>query len=416
MKRPMSPLVLVPLSRRRFLAGAGGVGLTGLLGTSAWDAMAASLVDLPFANGQRDLVTNFPQKGAMLLQRTRPPLLETPFEVFDQGVFTPNDRFYVRWHLANIPSSVDPATFRLGVRGHVGQPIKLTLDELVRDFQPFEIAAVNQCSGNSRGFFSPRVPGGEWANGAMGNALWKGVRLKDVLDRAGVKAGALQVRFNGLDTGVLPQTPDFVKSLNIDHARDGEVMIAYAMNGQLLPLLNGFPLRLVVPGWYATYWVKMLNDIEVLDKPDDNFWTKKAYLIPDTPFANIAPGQKDVKMIPINRMLPRSFFTNVQDGAALKVGQTTTVRGIAFGGDAALVKVLFSADSGRHWQETRLGSDHGKYSFRRWEVPLRLSSPGPHKLMIKALNTAGSAQPDQANWNGAGFMRNVIESVSVHAA
>jgi DMSO/TMAO reductase YedYZ molybdopterin-dependent catalytic subunit len=352
----------------------------------------------------------------MILQRTRPPLLETPFEVFDQGVFTPNDRFYVRWHLANIPTEVDPATFRLNVRGHVGQPIQLTLDELIRDFKPFEIAAVNQCSGNSRGFFSPRVPGGEWANGAMGNALWRGVRLKDVLDRAGVKTGTLQVRFNGLDTGVVPQTPDFLKSLDIDHARDGEVMIAYAMNGALLPLLNGFPLRLVVPGWYATYWVKMLNDIEVLDKPDDNFWTAKAYLIPDTPFANVVPGQKDVKMVPINRMLPRSFFTNVQDGAVLKLGQTTTVRGIAFGGDAALAKVLFSADAGRHWQEARLGTNHGKYSFRRWEVPLRIASSGPHQWMIKAVNSAGSAQPDHANWNGAGFMRNLIESVSVQAA
>jgi DMSO/TMAO reductase YedYZ molybdopterin-dependent catalytic subunit len=405
-----------PLSRRRFLAGVGGIGLTGLLGASARNAMAATLVELPFANGRRGLVTNFPQKGAMLLQRTRPPLLETPFEVFDQGVFTANDRFYVRWHLANIPTAVDPATFRLNIRGHVGQPIQLTLDELVRDFKPFEIAAVNQCSGNSRGFFSPRVPGGEWANGAMGNALWKGVRLKDVLDRAGIKAGALQVRFNGLDTGIFPQTPDFMKSLAIDHARDGEVMIAYAMNGEPLPLLNGFPLRLVVPGWYATYWVKMLNDIEVLDKPDDNFWMTKAYLIPDTPFASIVPGQKDVKMVPINRMLPRSFFTNVQDGAVLKAGQTTIVRGIAFGGDAALAKVLFSADSGGRWQEARLGSDHGKYSFRQWEVALRLSSPAAHKFMIKAINTAGSAQPDHPNWNGAGFMRNVIESLSVQAA
>ena len=404
------------LSRRRFLAGAGRFGLTGLLGASAWDAMAATLVEFPFANGGRELVTNFPQKGAMLLLRTRPPLLETPFDVFDRGVFTPNDRFYVRWHLANIPTVIDPATFRLNVRGQVDEPMQLTLDELVRDFKPFDIAAVNQCSGNSRGFFSPRVPGGEWANGAMGNARWTGVRLKDVLDRAGVKAGALQVRFNGLDTGVVPQTPDFMKSLAIDHARDGEVMIAYAMNGEPLPLLNGFPLRLVVPGWYATYWVKMLNDIEVLDKPDDNFWMTKAYLIPDTPLANIVPGQKDVKMVPINRMLPRSFFTNVQDGAVLKVGHTTIVRGIAFGGDAALAKVLFSADSGGRWQEARLGADHGKYSFRRWEVPLRLSSPGAHKLLVKASNTAGSAQPDRANWNGAGFMRNVIESVSVQAA
>ncbi len=403
------------LSRRGFLGHVGGAGLLGMLSTPPWTALAATL-ELPVGNGRRDLVTDFPQKGAMILQRTRPPLLETPFEVFDQGVFTPNDRFYVRWHLANIPTAVDPATFRLDIRGHVGQPIQLTLDELVRDFEPCEIAAVNQCSGNSRGFFSPRVPGGEWANGAMGNALWRGVRLKDVLDRAGVKAGALQVRFNGLDTGVLPQTPDFMKSLDIDHARDGEVIIAYAMNGTPLPLLNGFPLRLVVPGWYATYWVKMLNDIEVLDKPDDNFWMTRAYLIPDTPFADVVPGQKDVKMVPINRMLPRSFFTNLQNGAVLKVGQTTVVRGIAFGGDAALAKVLFSADSGSHWQEARLGADHGKYGFRQWGVPLRLSSPGSHELMIKAINAAGSAQPDHANWNGAGFMRNAIESVSVQAA
>ena len=404
------------LSRRQFLEQAGRIGLTGLLGASAWDAMAATLAELPFANGRRELVTNFPQKGAMLLQRTRPPLLETPFEVFDQGAFTPNDRFYVRWHLANIPSTVDPATFRLSIRGHVRQSVSLTLDDLVREFKPFEIAAVNQCSGNSRGFFSPRVAGGQWANGAMGNARWSGVRLKDVLDRAGINAGALQVRFNGLDTGMIPQTPDFMKSLAIDHARDGEVMIAYAMNGEPLPLLNGFPLRLVVPGWYATYWVKMLNDIEVLDKPDDNFWTTKAYLIPDTPFANVVPGQKGVKMVPINRMPPRSFFTNVRNGAVLKVEQPKTVRGIAFGGDTGIARVLFSADAGNRWQEARLGPDHGKYSFRQWEVALRLASPGPQKLMVKAINTAGVAQPDHANWNGAGFMRNVIESVAVLAA
>jgi DMSO/TMAO reductase YedYZ molybdopterin-dependent catalytic subunit len=411
-----STSLMPQLSRRRFLARAGGIGLTGLLGASASEAMAATLAELPFVNGQRELVTDFPQKGAMLLQRTRPPLLETPFEVFDQGVFTPNDRFYVRWHLANIPTSIDPATFRLNIRGHVQQPVSLTLNELLRDFKPFEIAAVNQCSGNSRGFFSPRVAGGQWANGGMGNALWKGVRLKDVLDRAGVKAGAVQVRLSGLDTGLLPQTPNFMKSLAIDHARDGEVMIAYAMNGEPLPLLNGFPLRLVVPGWYATYWVKMLDNIEVLDKPDDNFWTTKAYLIPDTPFANVQPGQQGVKMVPINRMLPRSFFTNVQDGAVIKVGQGTTVRGIAFGGDTGVAKVLFTSDAGGRWQEARLGPDRGKYGFRQWEVPLRLSAPGAHKLMIKAVNTAGNAQPDHANWNGAGFMRNVVESVSVQAA
>jgi len=412
--RQRSPVPLAQLSRREFVACASGLGLTALLGP-ARGAIAEAVVELPFANGTRQLVCNFPQKGVMLLQRTRPPLLETPFDVFDGGVFTPNDRFYVRWHLANIPSDIDPKAFRLNVRGHVRQPISLTLDELVSDFEPFEIAAVNQCSGNSRGFFSPRVPGGEWANGAMGNALWKGVRLKDVLDRAGVNAGALQVRFNGLDKPILEQTPDFMKSLAVDHARDGEVMIAYAMNGQPLPLLNGFPLRLVVPGWYATYWVKMLEDIEVLDKPDDNYWTAKAYLIPDTPHADVAPGQPGVKLIPINRMLPRSFFTNIRNDATFKIGQTIAVRGIAFGGDAGVAKVSVSSDGGTTWREARLGPDHGKYSFRRWELSLRFSSPGPRQLMIKALNTAGISQPDHANWNPSGFMRNVIESVAVRA-
>jgi len=391
------------------------MSLAGLLGVSARNVKAATLVDLPFANGRRELVTNFPQKGVMLLLRTRPPLLETPIEVFDQGVFTPNDRLYVRWHLAGIPETIDPIGFRLNIGGHVGRPLSLALDDLVRGFEPFEIAAVNQCSGNSRGFFSPHVAGGQWANGAMGNARWTGVRLKDVLDRAGIKPGALQVRFNGLDAGVIPQTPDFMKSLAIDHARDGEVMIAYAMNGEPLPLLNGFPLRLVVPGWYATYWVKMLNDITVLDKPDDSFWMTKAYLIPDTPLANMLPDQKGVTMVPINRMVPRSFFTNLLDGAALRVKQTMIVRGIAFGGDAGLAKVLFSSDAGNRWREAQLGPDHGKYGFRQWAVPLRLSTRGGHQLMIKAINTEGIAQPDRANWNGAGFMRNVIESVSVQA-
>jgi DMSO/TMAO reductase YedYZ molybdopterin-dependent catalytic subunit len=406
------PLLFPSQSRRQFIGGMSGLGITGLMGASSWGSTEDS-VDLPFVNGHRSLVKNFPQKGAMVLQRARPPLLETPFEVFDQGVFTPNDRFYVRWHLANIPTVVDPATFRLEVRGHVKNSIRFTLDDLVRNFKPMEIAAVNQCSGNSRGFFAPRVAGGEWANGAMGNALWKGVSLKALLERAGIKAGAQQVRFNGLDTGILPQTPDFMKSLDVEHALDGEVMIAYAMNGGPLPLLNGYPLRLVVPGWYATYWVKMLSDIEVLDKPDDNFWMTKAYLIPDTHLADIVPGQQGVNLIPISRMVPRSFFTNVKTETTFKVGQTTAVRGTAFGGNTGLARVMFSADAGSHWQEARLGPDHGKYSFRQWRVDLRPSSSGPQILMVKAVNTAGASQPDRANWNGSGFMRNVVESVTV---
>ena len=412
MKRSIAQIP--PVSRRDFLASAGALGLSSLLlgaGSSVSAAEAAA-----HAAGPQDLVTNFPQKGPMILQRTRPPLLETPFPVFQRGVFTPNDRFYVRWHLPNIPTAIDTAQFRLNVHGQVRQPISLTLQELAHTFPPFEIAAVNQCSGNSRSFFGPRVTGGQWKNGAMGNALWRGVRLKDVLDRAGVKADAVQVRFRGLDTGVLPQTPTFMKSLAIDHARDGEVMIAYQMNGELLPLLNGFPIRLVVPGWYATYWVKMLTDIEVLGAADDNYWTSKAYLIPDPPGANITPDQKDVRMIPINRMVPRSFVTSLQDGAAVKRGQQLTLRGIAFGGDAAVAQVMVSLDQGRRWQTARLGEDHGKYSFRQWELPVRFGTAGPQTVMVKATNSSGLAQPSQPIWNPGGFMRNVIESISVQVS
>jgi len=223
----------------------------------------------------------------------------------------------------------------------------------------------------------------------MGNARWTGARLKDVLDRAGVRAGAVEVRFNGLDEPVVADAPDFMKSLDIDHARDGEVMIAYAMNGHQLPLLNGFPLRLVVPGWYSTYWVKMLNDIEVLDQPDTNYWMKTAYTIPATPHASIRPGQTDVKFVPISRMVPRSFITNIKPGDRLRTGAQTLASGIAFGGDAAVSRVEFSSDGGKSWQDTQLGTDEGKYSFRQWQVRFSLPAPGEHVLMVRCTSGSG---------------------------
>jgi DMSO/TMAO reductase YedYZ molybdopterin-dependent catalytic subunit len=401
--------------RRKVLTKLGALGLSAFAAPLMAAAAEDKEIELPFENGKRVLTSAIPQKSNVILQRTRPPLLETPWDVFDQGVFTPNDRFYVRWHLASIPNSVDPATFRLAVRGHVSKPVSLTLKDMLK-LPRFEIAAVNQCSGNSRGFFSPRVPGGQWANGAMGNARWTGVRLKDLLEYAGVRSGAVAVRFSGLDEGVIPQTPKFLKSLEIDHALDGEVMVAYAMNGEALPLVNGYPLRLVVPGWYATYWVKMVHDIEVLDKPDDNFWTAKAYLVPDNHFANVRPGETGFKQVPINKMLPRSFFTNLQTGAVLHAGQATTVRGIAFGGFNALQQVQVSADAGRTWAPAQLGADHGRYSFRQWQTDVRFTQPGKETLMVRAIDSAGQAQPFTPNWNGAGFMRNVVESIDVDVA
>mgnify|MGYP001197292785 CR=1 FL=1 len=409
----MESVISAALSRRNLLRQAGIVGLA-TIATPAW---AETTVRLPLPGGpdRRQITTAFPQKGSMILQRTRPPLLETPFEVFDKGVFTPNDQFFVRWHWAVIPTSVDVGKFRLNVHGHVNKPLSMTLEHILA-LPRMEYAAVNQCSGNSRGLFQPRVAGGEWANGAMGNARWTGVNLKQVLDRAGVKAGAVQVRFNGMDTPVVADGPDFMKSLSVDHARDGEVMIAYAMNGQQLPLLNGFPLRLVVPGWYATYWVKMLNDIEVLDSPDTNFWMKTAYTIPDTPHADMKPGQTDVKMVPINKLNPRSFITNIKAGASVPAGKPVQVRGIAFGGDAGVKRVDFSSDGGKAWHAAHLGHDEGKYSFRQWDTRFTPAAKGDYMLMVRCTNSSGEVQPNEPNWNPAGFMRNVIESTPVSAA
>lgn len=392
-------------TRRWMMAGAAGAVLAGRA------ARAEDVVNLhlPGGPGERALTDAFPQKGRMILQRTQPALLETPFDVFDHGVLTPNDRFFVRWHWGVIPGSVDAATFRLAVRGHVDKPLELSLADILA-MPRTEVVAVNQCSGNSRGLFQPRVAGGQWANGAMGNARWTGVRLRDVLDRAGVKPGATVVRFNGLDEPVVPDGPDFMKSLAVDHARDGEVMLAFAMNGEQLPLLNGFPLRVVVPGWYSTYWVKMLHDIEVLDGPDDNFWMKTAYRIPDTPNANVKPGQTGFATVPINRMNPRSFVTNLAAGATVKPGGT--VRGLALGGDCGVKSVELSTD-GTAWQPATLGHDEGTYSFRQWHWTLPAMPPGPARIMVRCTNTNGVSQPMEPNWNPAGYMQNGIETLNL---
>jgi DMSO/TMAO reductase YedYZ molybdopterin-dependent catalytic subunit len=381
---------------------------------SALAAPAAAQVDLGFAdNPMRPTTRAFPQKGEMILQRSTPPLLETPLSVFDAHDFTPNDRFFVRWHYP-FPTSIDPAKHRLRLTGHVGKPLSLSLADLAR-LPRVSLAAVNQCAGNGRGLFSPRVAGAQWANGAMGNALWEGVRLKDVLALAGVKPGAVAVRCGGLDTPLVEAAPDFQKSLPIDHALSDDVLIAWAMNGDPLPLLNGFPLRLVVPGWYSTYWMKMLDHIEVLAKPDDGYWMAKAYLQPANALADIAPGAPAGPRVPVTIMRPRAIVTNIAGGAKLPARPFTPIQGVALGGDHGVTGVELSADAGRSWVPAQLGPDHGRYSFRRFRGALALA-PGRHLILARAKNAAGVEQPLGQNWNPSGYNRAGIEPVAVEIA
>lgn len=403
------------LTRRRVLRDAVTLALAASPLASFARATGETAEEVTFAAGPRPLV-QYPQKRPLTLVTTRPPHLETPFAVFNEGPITPNDAFFVRYHLANFPTSIDPDTYRLTVKGAVDTPLSLSLAELKTLAQPVEVVAVNQCSGNSRGFSMPRVFGAQLGNGSMGNARWIGVPLKAVLKKAGVKNDARQVTFRGLDKPVLPSTPEFIKALDISHAMDGEPMIAWSMNGTDLPFLNGYPIRLVVPGYFGTYWVKHLSEIEVLDHVYDGFFMAKGYRVPDNDCFCIAPGTTPTQTRPISKLPVRSFITSVKQGDVLPLNKSVVLKGIAFDGGAGVNKVEISIDGGKVWREATLGQDLGRFSFREWTLAITFTSRGATQLMVRASNSAGETQPLQADWNPAGYRRHVIETSHVTVA
>lgn len=401
-------------TRRRFLQNS----LAGFSTLALSQRRVGASESQTFDNGTRELVA-YPQKRPLMRITTRPPHLETPFAVFNCGAITPNDAFFVRYHLANIPLSVDPATFRLTVRGKVSRELSLALEEIKSMGMPAEIVAVNQCSGNSRGYSTPRVFGAQLGNGSMGNARWVGLPLRTVLQKAGISSAAKQVTFNGLDSPVLPSTPDFIKALDVDVALNPDVLLAWSMNGEAIPFLNGYPLKLIVPGYFGTYWVKHLSEIEVIDAPfsgHDAFFMTTAYRIPDNECACVAPGTSPAATRPISRLKVRSFITSLANNGVLKIGHRTLIKGIAFDGGAGIRKVELSNDGGRRWREAKLGESLGKYSFREWSLPMTPNERGPMELRVRATSNEGDTQPNEASWNPGGYARNVIESLKVVVA
>ena len=355
-----------------------------------------------------------PQKVPLILLTDRPVQLETPRHYF-RTAFTPNEAFYVRWHLSGIPTRVELNQWKLQVEGNVKKPLALSLAELTEKFKPVSVAAVNQCSGNSRSRLQPRVPGAQWGNGAMGNALWTGVRLREILDLAGVKSGSLQLQFQGLETGLGPAgtaSNIFLKSLDLANPVVDECVVAYLMNGEPLPMLNGFPVRLVVPGYFATYWMKCLTWIRVLDAPDENYWMKTAYRAPDTPRGNTSPEEVKagvVKTVPLERFPVRSFLISPDGSSKIPVGLGVTLRGIAFSGYGRVNQVEVSDDGGKTWTDASLGEDHGAYSFRTWELSWKAKAPGRYSLAVRATDEKNNTQPDEPVWNPGGYLWNRIE-------
>lgn len=279
--------------------------------------------------------------------------------------------------------------------------------------------AVNQCSGNSRGYSSPRVFGAQLGNGAMGNAKWTGVSLKSVLELAGVSAKAKLVTFNGMDTPVMSSTPDFRKALDIEHAISPEPMLAWAMNGEDLPFLNGYPLKLIVPGYFGTYWVKHLSDIEIIDHEfsgHDAYFMNSGYRLPDNKCLCVAPGTTAEKTRPISTLPVRSFITSVEAGGILPTGRKHVLKGIAFDKGTGIKSIDVSTDGGGTWRVASLGEDLGKYSFRQWSLPVTFSQKGEAVLMVRASSNGGDVQPMTGSWNPGGYRRWVVESTHVTIA
>lgn len=421
------------LSRRGLLkalgAASGGLALSRWIGVGpamAQESEADSGMENftgPGANPHWNSVGPYvtePQKSPLFLVTDRPVQIETPRHYFS-GAFTPNAAFYVRWHLDGIPNDVDLKEWRLEIAGNVNKPQAFSLPELMQKFKSVSIAAVNQCSGNSRSRFQPRVAGGQWGNGAMGNAMWTGVRLRELLDAAGVKTGSVQVQFQGRETGSGPKTSAsgrFLKSLDLSNPVLEECIVAYSMNGEPLPVLNGFPVRLIVPGYFATYWMKCLTWIRILEATDENFWMKPGYRVPDTPRGSTTA--EDVKagkvnMVPITRMPVRSFLVSPDGSSKIPAGMTVTLRGIAFSGYGGIKQVEISEDGGKNWSAGKLGEDHGPYSFRTWEAAWTPKSPGRYMVAVRATDEKGNVQPDEPVWNPGGYLWNRIEKQEIVA-
>jgi sulfite dehydrogenase len=408
------------MNRRYFLGttAAAGAALIGGLGrlTEAQAASAADQLTPGVPEGIRSYITmgTLPGKKPLIQLSDKPPNYESPLEYLRTPI-TPNNEFFVRYHLANIPESIDPKTYKIAVGGDGAQgQAEVTLDDL-KKMPAVEVVAVNQCSGNRRGLSNPHVAGVEWGYGAMGCARWKGARLKDVLQKVGLKKEAIEIAFNGAEGPVVDKTPDFIKSIPVWKAMDDNTIIAYEMNGQPLPHFNGAPARIIVPGWTGTYWMKHVITINALTKPQGGFWMKPAYRVPvgKFPLRDRFITQEDATSTPITEIVVNSLITSHREDARVKPGNVT-VSGLAWDGGYGIRRVEVSTDGGKTWTDAKLGQDLGNYAFRPWSFELR-AKRGKNSVMVNATNAIGQTQTGALIFNPAGYHNNVMQNLTLVA-
>ena len=400
------------ISRRHFLGTGLALGASTLFGAEAVK---------PIITDTKAFVPPmiaFPEKKPMKTISDRPPLLESSRDIFTKAI-TPNDEFFVRWHMPDIPTYIDLATFRLEVKGSVKNALSLSIDDLKSKFEPVEITSVLQCGGNSRKFFAgagPATHGVQWGHGAMGCALWKGARLKDILNMAGVNARAKYVGVNGLEKPAIDETPHFFREMGIDEALTDELIVAYEMNGEDIPYLNGFPLKLIIPGHFSDSWVKMLSEITVLDEYQKSFFMDVAYTVPDNDCECVISGSDfEYKRKPISQMKVKSVIGYPTPNSVIKKGSHIKISGVAFDQGKGIKEVMISLDGGKSWGETELQKDYGKYAYRQWTYSWEAKTKGEFSIMVRAINRIGNIQPLPADigWNAGGYQYNAVDTVNV---
>jgi DMSO/TMAO reductase YedYZ molybdopterin-dependent catalytic subunit len=349
---------------------------------------------------------NAAQSGArQLLQLSGHPLdLETPLEALT-SYLTPNDLFFVRTHWT--PIRIDPAMWSLAVDGAVSKPLKLSLADL-KGFPRAEVTCVLQCSGNGRNWFNPPVPGVQWRYGAVGNARWSGVRVRDVLSRAGLKNVAQHLHTFG---GNAPpaRVPPFNRSLELEKGL-ADAIIAYEMNGEPLPHEHGGPARLVVPGWAGDHWMKWLSRLSVSPEPQVGFYMETAYKYPIRPGGpGVAVASGDMR--PITEMFVKSNITSAP--SRIRVGERTSLRGFAFSGAPDVARVELSDDDGLTWRQAKLIDQHDPYAWRLWSYEWTSSVRGIHRIAVRARDSKGREQPKIPDWNPSGYLYNGWHTVMV---
>jgi len=380
------------------------------LGTSTLDA---GETHQPIDN--RKISTNtFPEKRPLITYSDRPPLLETPRDVFT-SVLTPNDQFFVRWHMPDIPTHIDPDTYTIHINGLVDKELKISLNDLKTKFEQVEVTAVLQCGGNSRSAFTPIAGGIQWGNGAMGCATWKGVRLSDILSMAGLKKDAEWIGFNGSEKTAYYETPSFIRELEIKEL-DDHVILAYQMNGEDLPYLNGYPLRLVIPGKYSDSWVKMLSNITVTNKYKSLFFMDIAYRVPDNDCECEEPDNKVKTTKPITKMNVKSIIGYPTPNMKFNLKSHFVIRGLAWDDGHGIQDVMVSTDAGKTWGKALLDDGKlGRYAYRAFRFAFKPTKYGEVTIMTKAINKIGKEQPfaKDIKWNHGGYKFNGIDEVKV---